>query len=70
MLSTLSTLFSDAGFEPVKPAHLFPAETLLDLYGEDIRARAFLFPDPVQGDELCLRPDFTVPVAMAHGHSG
>ncbi|MEM7668155.1 MAG: ATP phosphoribosyltransferase regulatory subunit [Pseudomonadota bacterium] len=70
MLSTLSTLFSDAGFAPVKPAHLFPAETLLDLYGEDIRARAFLFPDPVQGDELCLRPDFTVPVAMAHGHSG
>lgn len=70
MLSTLSTLFTDAGFEPVQPAHLFPAETLLDLYGEDIRARAFLFPDPSHGDELCLRPDFTVPVAMAHGVAG
>ncbi|MEM1276631.1 MAG: ATP phosphoribosyltransferase regulatory subunit [Pseudomonadota bacterium] len=70
MLVTLSTLFTDAGFEPLQPAHLFPAETLLDLYGEDIRARAFLFPDPVQGDEMCLRPDFTVPVAMAHGKRG
>ena len=66
----LLTLFRKAGFEPVQPAHLFPAETLLELYGEDIRARAFLFPDPARGGELCLRPDFTVPVAMAHGRRG
>ncbi|MEM8790359.1 MAG: ATP phosphoribosyltransferase regulatory subunit [Pseudomonadota bacterium] len=70
MLSTLSRQFTEAGFEPVQPAHLFPAETLLDLYGEDIRGRAFLFPDPAHGDEMCLRPDFTVPVAMAHGTRG
>lgn len=70
MLSTLSTIFTDAGYAPVKPAHLFPAETLLDLYGEDVRSRAFLFPDPATGGELCLRPDFTVPVAMAHGAAG
>ncbi|MBY8976234.1 ATP phosphoribosyltransferase regulatory subunit [Rhodobacteraceae bacterium NNCM2] len=70
MLSTLSTIFTDAGYAPVQPAHLFPAEALLDLYGEDIRARAFLFPDPAHGGELCLRPDFTVPVAMAHGAAG
>ena len=41
---------------------LQPAGTLLDLYGEDIRARAFVTTDPVRG-ELMLRPDFTVPVA-------
>lgn len=70
MLSTLSTIFTDAGYAPVQTAHLFPAETLLDLYGEDIRARAYLFPDPAHGGELCLRPDFTVPVAIAHGAAG
>lgn len=44
---------------------LLPAETLLDLYGEDIRARAFVTYDPERG-EMMLRPDFTVPVVQAH----
>lgn len=44
---------------------LQPAETLLDLYGEDIRARAYVTHDPLRG-ELMLRPDFTVPVVQAH----
>lgn len=70
MAATLGRLFADAGFAAVQPAHLFPAETLLDLYGEDVRARAFLFPDPALGGELCLRPDFTVPVALSHGAAG
>ncbi|MEM8843210.1 MAG: ATP phosphoribosyltransferase regulatory subunit, partial [Pseudomonadota bacterium] len=69
MLSTLSTIFTDAGYAPVQPAHLFPAEALLDLYGEDIRARAYLVQDPVAG-ELFLRPDFTVPVAQLHMAQG
>ncbi|WP_375280106.1 ATP phosphoribosyltransferase regulatory subunit [Pseudooctadecabacter sp.] len=49
--------------------YLQPADTLLDLYGEDIRARAFTTQDPVRG-EMMLRPDFTVPIVqqhMAHG---
>lgn len=49
--------------------YLQPADTLLDLYGEDIRARAFTTIDPLRG-EMMLRPDFTVPIAqnhMAHG---
>jgi len=48
---------------------LQPAEVLLDLYGEDIRARAYVTSDPLRG-EMMLRPDFTVPVVqmhMAHG---
>ena len=69
-LATLRARFAAAGFAPVEPAHLFPAETLLDLYGEDVRTRAFLFPDPVGARELCLRPDFTAPVAIAHGTRG
>jgi ATP phosphoribosyltransferase regulatory subunit len=44
---------------------LLPAETLLDLYGEDIRSRAYVTHDPVRG-EMMLRPDFTVPVVQAH----
>ena len=49
----------------VTPDILQPAETLLDLYGEDIRARAYVTHDPTMG-EMMLRPDFTVPVVQAH----
>lgn len=48
---------------------LQPAGTLLDLYGEDIRARAYVTSDPVTG-EMMLRPDFTVPVVQAHMREG
>ncbi|MCU0907426.1 MAG: ATP phosphoribosyltransferase regulatory subunit [Rhodobacteraceae bacterium] len=44
---------------------LLPAATLLDLYGEDIRARAYITTDPAHGEQV-LRPDFTVPVVQAH----
>lgn len=45
--------------------YLQSAETLLDLYGEDIRARAFTTHDPVNGEQM-LRPDFTVPIVQHH----
>ena len=45
--------------------YLQPADILLDLYGEDIRARAFTTHDPLRGEQM-LRPDFTVPVVQAH----
>ncbi len=61
--------FTDAGAARVEPETLQPADLMLDLYGEDIRARAFLVHDPVEG-ELVLRPDFTVPVARLHMVSG
>ena len=56
--------FVDAGAQPVETAILQPAETLLDLYGEDIRARAFTTQGP--DGEAMLRPDFTVPVVQMH----
>jgi ATP phosphoribosyltransferase regulatory subunit len=59
----------DRGAVAVEADILQPAEVLLDLYGEDIRARAYVTRDPVRG-EMMLRPDFTVPVVqmhMAHG---
>ncbi|MCY4462221.1 MAG: ATP phosphoribosyltransferase regulatory subunit [Albidovulum sp.] len=44
---------------------LQPAGIQLDLYGEDIRSRAFVLNDPERG-ELVLRPDFTVPISSFH----
>ena len=57
--------FLDAGAQPVEADILQPAGTLLDLYGEDIRARAYVTHDPLRG-EMMLRPDFTVPVVQKH----
>ncbi len=57
------------GAQPVEPAALLPADVLIDLYGEDLRARAYTTHDPVEG-ELMLRPDFTVPVVQIHMANG
>ena len=57
--------FLAAGAAPVDADILLPADTMLDLYGEDIRARAYVTHDPLRG-EMMLRPDFTVPVVQAH----
>lgn len=64
----ISAVFQAAGAEPVEAAILQPADVLLDLYGEDIRGRAYVTNDPVQG-EMMLRPDFTVPVVQMHMQS-
>lgn len=61
--------FRAAGAVEVAPDLLLPADTLLDLYGEDIRARAYVTADPVKG-EMMLRPDFTVPVVQMHMAGG
>jgi ATP phosphoribosyltransferase regulatory subunit len=53
------------GAQAVDADILLPAGTLLDLYGEDLRARAYTTHDPAQG-EMMLRPDFTLPVVQAH----
>jgi len=54
-----------AGYAPIDPPVLQPAEPFLDLSGEDIRRRMFLTTDPL-GRELCLRPDLTIPVSRAY----
>ena len=69
-MATLRALFMDAGHAPLDPPNLLDADLLLDLYGEDVRTRAFIFPEPIRGGELCLRPDFTAPVALAHAAGG
>src|SRR5258707_15471301 len=54
--------FPQAGYIQSEPAILQPAEPFLDLSGEDIRKSLYLTTDP-SGEELCLRPDLTIPVA-------
>ena len=54
--------FAQAGYLLAEPAILQPAEPFLDLSGEDIRKSLYLTTDP-EGEELCLRPDLTIPVA-------
>ena len=61
--------FTASGYEPIEPAMLLPADTVLDHMGEDIRRRLLLTVDP-SGRELCLRPDFTLPVALEHIRRG
>lgn len=61
----LLAAFTAAGAEAVEADILLPAGRLLDLYGEDIRARAYVTLDPAEG-EMMLRPDFTLPVVEWH----
>ncbi|MEA2796730.1 MAG: phosphoribosyltransferase regulatory subunit, partial [Bradyrhizobium sp.] len=54
--------FAQAGYVRAEPAILQPAEPFLDLSGEAIRKSLYLTTD-ASGEELCLRPDLTIPVA-------
>ncbi len=65
----ISALFVQSGALPVETDSLLPAEVLLDLYGEDIRARAFVTHDSGFGEQV-LRPDFTVPIVQRHMAEG
>src|SRR5690606_32948702 len=61
----LMAVFTKAGYEAVAPAIIQPADVFLDVVGENLRARTYVFTDP-DGEELCLRPDLTVPTCRLH----
>ncbi len=61
----LMATFAAAGCELVAPAIIQPAGLMLDVVGEDLRARTYVFTDP-DGQELCLRPDLTVPTCRLY----
>lgn len=67
-LARVLAALAATGAMRVEPAALQPADVLLDLYGEDIRARAFVASD--EGAEMMLRPDFTVPIVRLHMEAG
>lgn len=64
-VARILTVFNIANAVEVEPAALLRADVLIDLYGEDLRARAYTTHDPVSGEQM-LRPDFTVPVVQIH----
>jgi ATP phosphoribosyltransferase regulatory subunit len=55
----------EAGFSRIEPPVLQPASVFLDMSGEEIRGRLYLTSD-ADGAELCLRPDYTIPVCLAY----
>jgi len=57
--------FARAGYERIEPAVIQPADLFLDVVGETLRARTYVFTD-LDGAELCLRPDLTVPTCRLH----
>src|SRR5262245_908075 len=61
----LTAAFTRAGYERIAPAVIQPADLFLDVVGEALRARTYVFVDP-DGAELCLRPDLTVPTCQLH----
>ncbi len=67
-VARILAVLGSTGAMRVEPAALQPADVLLDLYGEDIRARAFVTAD--DGAEMMLRPDFTVPIVRLHMDAG
>lgn len=62
---TLNELLATAGFAPVDLPILQPAAIFLEVSGEELRRRLYLTSDP-EGNELCLRPDLTIPTARRH----
>ena len=61
----LLALFAREGYARVEPPVLQPADAFLDLSGEDMRRRMFVTQD-AEGRELCLRPEYTIPVCRHH----
>jgi len=57
--------FAKHGYKRQEPAVLQPADIFLERSGEEIRRRTFTLTDPA-GNELCLRPDLTIPICREH----
>ena len=62
---TLLAVFIAAGYEAVAPEIIQPAGVFLDVVGEALRGRTYVFTD-LNGEELCLRPDLTVPTCRLY----
>ncbi len=68
-LAAIRAPFATVGATPVEVPVLAPLALLLELSGEAMRPRLFVV-QAEGGEELALRPDFTIPVARAHIDGG
>ncbi len=64
-MQALMSLFIREGYMSVEPSLLQPADMFIELSGEDIRRRLFLTENQ-NGEKLCLRPEYTIPVCRGH----
>src|SRR5689334_5311920 len=62
---TLLAVFIGGGHEAISPPIIQPAGVFLDVLGEALRGRTYVFSD-LNGEELCLRPDLTVPTCRLY----
>jgi ATP phosphoribosyltransferase regulatory subunit len=62
-------VFAERDYARTETSVLQPAEIFLDRSGEEIRRRTFVLTDPA-GNELCLRPDLTIPTCRAYLQGG
>ncbi|MBV2143073.1 ATP phosphoribosyltransferase regulatory subunit [Falsochrobactrum sp. TDYN1] len=65
LFDTLRSQFIASEAELVHIPLIQPADPFLDMAGEDLRRRIFLTENE-NGDSLCLRPEFTIPVCRNH----
>jgi len=63
--ATIRAVFATRGAAMVEVPILQPADPFLDMAGEDLRRRIFLT-ESETGAQLCLRPEFTIPVCLDH----
>ncbi len=68
-LARLQKFFTTRGYAACDIALLQPADPFLDTAGEHLRRRIFITSD-LAGKNLCLRPEFTIPVCLNHLQSG
>ncbi len=61
----IRALMTERGVDMVDIPVLQPADPFLDMAGEDLRRRIFLT-ESETGAQLCLRPEFTIPVCLDH----
>ncbi|CAM1639912.1 Class II Histidinyl-tRNA synthetase (HisRS)-like catalytic core domain [Bartonella apihabitans] len=67
--NAIKEFFGNNHLQIVSIPILQPAEPFLDMAGEDLRRRIFMTENE-NGDSLCLRPEFTIPVCIKHIKTG
>lgn len=65
LIHDLSSVLTSMEADLVSIPLIQPADPFLDMAGEDLRRRIFLTENE-NGDSLCLRPEFTIPVCRNH----
>ena len=63
--NSIREFFINKGYTFFNPAMTIPADIVMNFMGEDVRNR-LLFTSSPNGNELCLRPDFTLPLAISY----